>query len=537
VARTDSIELQKRLRPAAGGHRLTTACRITQTDRIACVDLPAFPLQLLLRRHADWRGEPAAVVAEDNPQAPLLWVNESARRVGILPGMRYATALAIDRHLRAAPVGEKRIAAATASLHRHLLRYSPRVEPARHEPGVFWLDAGGLERVGGTPGAWADRLWRGLRRARFVAGVTVGFSRFGTYCLSRVHRQAAVIHSPARETAACRNVPLARLELLPRLRDDLARLGLATVGDLMSLPTAGLAARFGPETAQLVDLARGLRFDPLQPVVPVAPVSAEELFDEPEIDAWRLLFVVKRLLHPLLNRLADEGRAVALLHLDLTQSDQACTRRRESLRPAEPSLDTVLLMELVRLRLETIDLSAGIDRAVLELEGIGAPPLALELFRRRPRRDPVAALRAVSRVRAELGDRAVMRAQLESGHLPEQAYSWCGVDDLESPRPTAPTAGPILVRRILTRPRPLIAGPPDLARRGGEQLLRAASTPGIPAIGSDQLQVHGPHLLSDRWWCREQRRAYHFLEAEGGKVLWVFFDESEGRWYLQGVVE
>ncbi len=88
-----------------------------------------------------------------------------------------------------APVDEQRIAAATEALHRHLLRYSPRVEPARHEPGVFWLDAGGLQRVGGTPAAWAERLWRGLRKARFVCGVTVGFSRFGTYCLSRVHRR------------------------------------------------------------------------------------------------------------------------------------------------------------------------------------------------------------------------------------------------------------------------------------------------------------------------------------------------------------
>ena len=94
-----------------------------------------------------------------------------------------------------------------------------------------------------------------------------------------------------------------------------------------------------------------------------------------------------------------------------------------------------------------------------------------------------------------------------------------------------------MVRRILPRPRPLITGPADLARRGGEQLLRAASTPGIPAIGSDHLQVHGPHLLSGGWWCRERRRAYHFLEADNGKVLWVFFDEVEKRWYLHGVVE
>ncbi len=543
-----------------GCTELVPAGAIRRTDRIACVDLPAFPLQLLLRDHPDWRGTPAAVVAEDDPQAPLLWVNEAARRAGIRSGMRYVAALALDHGLRAAPVDDRRLGAAGEGLHRLLLRFSPRVEPARHEPGVFWLDAGGLERVGGTPSEWAACLWRRLRRAGFTCGVTVGFSRFGAYCLSRVHRQAAVLDAPARETAACRGVPLERLELPPRLRDDLLRLGLTTVGDLMDLPAAGLAARFGPETAQLVQLARGLRFDPLQPVVPAEPVRAEQLWEEPETDAWRLLFAVKRLLHPLLERLADRSRSVALLHLDLILADRAGTRRRESLRPAQPTLDAVLLLELVRLRLEILDLNAGVDRAALELEDAPASPEALELFRRHPRRDPAAALRALARVRAELGDRAVVRAELAAGHLPEQTSRWAPVDRLDTPQPAPPRRAP-LVRRLLPRPRPLRDGPPDLARTHPELLLRAAAGP-VTGAGrgaapqpqtraagpgprspddygrtDDAPRLHGPHLLSSGWWDREQRRAYHFLESGDGQVLWIFYDEREQRWYLQGRVE
>jgi len=172
VAQMDSTDFKH---DSAQIYALRRAGRITQTDRIACVDLPAFPLQLLLRKNPEWRGQPAAVVEEDSPQSPLLWVSESARQVGILPGMNYASALALDHHLRAAPISARRIAAATESLHRYLLKFSPRVEPARHEAGVFWLDAGGLQRVGGTPTEWVLRLWRGLREARFVCGVTMGY--------------------------------------------------------------------------------------------------------------------------------------------------------------------------------------------------------------------------------------------------------------------------------------------------------------------------------------------------------------------------
>ena len=78
-------------------------------DRMACVDLPEFPLQLLLKRHPDWREHPVAVVDADLPQGKLLWVNEQARAARILPGMRYAAALSLAGGLRASVVPQEEI--------------------------------------------------------------------------------------------------------------------------------------------------------------------------------------------------------------------------------------------------------------------------------------------------------------------------------------------------------------------------------------------------------------------------------------------
>ena len=64
-------------------------------DRLACIDLFAFPLQLLFRRHPEWASKPAAVVEADKPQARILWLNEAARTQGVLPGMRYAAGLSL----------------------------------------------------------------------------------------------------------------------------------------------------------------------------------------------------------------------------------------------------------------------------------------------------------------------------------------------------------------------------------------------------------------------------------------------------------
>jgi protein ImuB len=110
-------------------------------DRLACVDLPVLPLQLLLRQHPDWRRQPAAVVDRDKAQGTLLWVNEAARQKRILPGMRYATALSLTHELRAATIEPAEIEKARRRILVDLQCFSAGVEPSAEEPGVFWMDA------------------------------------------------------------------------------------------------------------------------------------------------------------------------------------------------------------------------------------------------------------------------------------------------------------------------------------------------------------------------------------------------------------
>ena len=124
--------------------------------RLACVDLPALPLQLLLREHPDWRRGPVAVVDRDRPHGKILWVNERARKTRILPGMRYAAALSLSGALRAAEVPPACISAAVEAALRALQRHSPGVEPRREEPGIFWLGASGIERLYGSFALWAE---------------------------------------------------------------------------------------------------------------------------------------------------------------------------------------------------------------------------------------------------------------------------------------------------------------------------------------------------------------------------------------------
>ena len=197
------------------------------------------------------------------------------------------------------------------------------------------------------------------------------------------------------------------------------------------------------------------------------PVVLGQILDDEERDATRLLFMTKSLLDRALVALADRSQALATLDLQL--SIKGADPRTESLTPAEPTLDAGSLLALIRLRLDTLRLGegGGVDEIQLVATGVGASAEQLHLFTMGgPGRDPRKASEAFARLRARLGNDAIVVAELTEGHLPEARFSW---KRLESPPPAeavgASSAEPlVLVRRFVHEPTPL---PPDMSRRGG----------------------------------------------------------------------
>jgi protein ImuB len=494
-------------------------------DRLGCVDLAAFPLQLLLQRHPDWRIRPAAVVDCDKPQGLILWVNERARAFRVLPGMRYAAALSLAGDLRVAVVPNGEIGRARSSIAKRLSHFTPGVEPSEDEPGVFWLDASGLERLHDSLAGWAELIRSDLKRAGLRATVAVGFSRFGTYAAARSKQGVVVFRNDEEERAVARRVPLDRLGLEPVIRDALHKLGVTNVGRFVDLPPDGLEKRFGPDILRLHRLATGALRVPLQPRRPVPPTTRRLSLDHPETNVTRLLRVVERLLQPLLATLAERCQTLAGLHVGFRF--ERLGDHIERVRPAAPTLDAAQLLELVRLRLAALrKLPDGVVEVVLLADGVAATKEQRQLFAERPRRDLAATDRALARVRADLGDDAVMHAQLREAHLPEGGFIWESLDRIAASRPRESSSGR-LVRRVYTRPIPLPSRP---RQEPDGWMLR----------GLDQgpvVRVNGPYVVAGGWWNRPVRREYHFAETQKGELLWVYYDSMRRRWFLQGRVE
>ncbi|MCX5741027.1 MAG: DNA polymerase Y family protein, partial [Proteobacteria bacterium] len=322
---------------------------------VACLDLPAFPLQIVWRREPAARAHPVVVIDDDRPQGLVLWACEQARRAGVLVGQRYAHALSLCVGLRARLVPAPMIDEAIRELRTALAALSPRVEPgAAGSEGTFWLDGDGLARIFIGEAAWPMAIAKVIADHGYTGAVVVGYSRFATFAIARATRAGVTVsRSEADERRIASAVPLARLELAPKLRDALARLGVTTVGQMVRLPGGGILERFGREAHRLYQLAAGERWDPLVPVA--APVTPDERlqFDDDETNVDSLVFALTAPLDRLLDRLARQHRAVTTLHVELVLRHALgrLEQRVEDVVTAAPTLDRRSLVRLVHLRL------------------------------------------------------------------------------------------------------------------------------------------------------------------------------------------
>jgi protein ImuB len=439
--------------------------------------------------------------------------------------MRYATGLSLVPRLRAGVFSPAAITASVEMLRAKLRAFTPGVEASDREPGLFWLDATGVSRRTGSVEAWARAVHAAICALGFQTTVVVGFSRFGVAALARTRRGVVVFADAVAEQAAVRQVPLQDLGLDPAGREDLTKLGIQTIAEFLRLPAAGLYERFGSAFAMLHRQLAGRQWESFQPIHPATPLQESVECDTPEIDATRLLFPLKTVIDSLRTVVAARCAAITALHLDCGLDDR--THQAVWIRPAAPTLNGRELLDLLRLRLETLSLSAGVTTLTVTVEDTPATAEQLRLFPEAERRDLAAANRALARLRATFGEDAVRRVRLREGHLPEARWVWELLDAVVRPQPQTVALRPLMRRIVL---RPSVLPPPPRAQRDAGWL------PAGPEAGA-VVRVVGPDILSGGWWRQEIHRDYYFAETARGDLLWLFYDRRRRQWFLHGRVE
>ncbi len=478
-------------------------------DRWACVNVRAFPLQVLVVGNPGWETCPAAVVSRDTPQGTVLWINRAAREKAIRPGLRYAAALGLEPGLRAGVVSDDEVRDGIRKLANALQRFTPDVEPSEEIPGVFWLNANGLSTLFDSASAWARQIRDHVREHGYVASVSVGYSRFGSLAVASGDRGVVVFTDPHAEWQAAMNVPVAMFGLPLEAIETFELLKIQTVGDFLALPPEGIRKRFSSDVYELHRRARSEEHLPVRAYREEPKPVRQLVFEQPETDSTRVLLRLARMLHPLIKDIAARGEAIA--QVDWSMVFDRGGSGEFSVRPAVPTLHQRRLLELMKLRMESVELPDGVAVLTLSVEGVATSHEQSALFQVERSWDLSAADRALARVRALFGPEAVVRAELQQAHLPEASFRWVPLERLQLPQPTDMHGSP-LVRRLFQRPEPL---------RSHGRLVPVA----------------GPHIISGGWWMREVHREYHFLRDEDGRLLWAYYDRRRERWFLQAEVE
>ena len=337
--------------------------------------------------------------------------------------------------------------------------------------------------------------------------------------------------------SAIAGLPLAALRLAPDVVEGLNRLGVRRVDELLAMPRAGLARRFGAPALRRVDQALGLDPEPVAPAGAPLHFAVRIGFPDPigllsDIEAG-----LDRLLPVLCARLSAKGRGARRVRFQAVRSDGQVVGIEIGL--ARPTDQADRIRPLLLLKLDQIDPGFGIDR--LRLEAVQTEPVHALQHRGHLEASAAALHRQtadgrlddlIGKLGAKLGVDAVMRLHPAQSHIPEKAAVALAAAFSVPHRDTWPAPA---------TPRPLMLFRPER--------LAAPEEPGLPdrfRWRRRDLAVRvavGPERILPEWWLdnpdwRSGARDYWRVETAGGERLWVFYAygaEVSGGWFCQGV--
>jgi protein ImuB len=292
----------------------------------ACIFVPDFPVEALLRAEPELRSQAVAVLEGKPPLQKVSAVNESARRVGVAMGMTKVQLEAcegIALRIRS-PLQEK---AAHAALLDCAQSFSPRVEDTRDD--TLLLDLCGLEMLLGPPSKIARDLAQRASRLGLKANVAVASNPDTAMIAARGFCGVTLIPE-GKETEQLGGLPVQILfgDSAQQLQflETFERWGIPHLRDLAALPDVALSERLGQDGLRLQQLSRGVTSRTLVPVEPRLIFEEAIELEYPLVLLEPLAFLLNGMLERLCARLQMQALATQELRLEL-ELEKGCSRR------------------------------------------------------------------------------------------------------------------------------------------------------------------------------------------------------------------
>lgn len=581
--------------------------------RILTIWLPRWPVQRRLVERPELRRVPVFVCRRERRglMTVVSWAwaeppsdrGRDGRRPRIAPGMPLAEAMAVlamthgSRACHAAEVEHDDPAADRAALER-LARWCRRFSPTvglEQPPGdaaaeciqidvtgtagffdgewplvrtaAWTLTARGLHArtaIADTPAAsWAAAHYTDLVGVRNVATE----DRRSAWPRPRRQRCAVVPPGAHRlasgDEAVLAGLPVDALRLDAATLSLLREVGIDSIGGLLRLSAKSIATRFPPLVARRLAEFSGARAEPLAAPHGVELPQAAHAFDFPLVarDAIRpaLDAVIERLVAACATPLAARGEGVLALQVRLERNagllPLAATPIVIDVGLFRASATVRHLVDLVRLRLDRVQISGEIGAVAVEVVAVGPVDCRQRsLFAAERRDDGAAAVGGLlDRLAGRLGRAAVFEPRPVADAQPEHAW----IATPPGSRPTAGSAaggrerpprdrvrrdGAVASPQAAAGRRPIWMPPKPVPLEPLRAGLLAVAPDGPPVrfrLGDevhDVAQALGPERIETAWWRGATvRRDYYVVETRSGARFWVFRRLRDGAWFLHGV--
>ncbi|HMD18250.1 MAG TPA: DNA polymerase Y family protein [Terriglobales bacterium] len=357
----------------------------------ACIYIPDFPVQALLRLEPELSAHPVAVLTGRPPLEKVVALNERARQTGVEVGATKSQLEAWE-NLALRPRSESQEVSARAALLDCAQSFSPEVEDT--SPGTALLNLAGLEPLLGPLPKIANDLARRVSQLGLEANLALAANPDAALLAARGFSGVTLIPE-GREAERLGDLPVdVLLESFSstfsfdaaetaRWAETFDRWGIRKLRALAALPEVPLIERLGQPGLRLQKLARGAASRNLRVLEPRLFFAESVELEYPIVLLEPLAFLLNRMLEQVCARLRARALAAQELRLDLelaaAQANGCASSTRSftrTLRLPTPMLDAKVFLKLLQLDLQAHPPGAPIVKIHLTAEP--ARPRALQ---------------------------------------------------------------------------------------------------------------------------------------------------------------
>ena len=373
------------------------------------VDLDAFYVEAERQNDPELIGKPV-VIGGIGPRGVVATASYEARKFGVHSAM----ATAVARRLCPQAIfmrGNHQMYRDVSKKFMNILReYSPNVVPVSVDEA--YLDMTGTERLYGEPIDTADKIREAVRsQLGLPVSIGIGPSKLVAKVSTEHAKPDGVFQVRQQEAESffapqpVRNLP----GIGPKAGEALAKLKIATLGQLAAAPVGPLRRALGPNHADYVQRrARGIDYAPLKERVKAKSISSETTFETDVSRRSELEKVLKNLSERVGTRLRKSGMRARGASIKLRYGDfTTITRQRTFPAPGDGDqliYDTThaLLVTAMRQRGDPIRLLG------VSVTGLGEQAAQLSLLDQNPMADSDTS-EAVDAIRERFGSEAISR--------------------------------------------------------------------------------------------------------------------------------